>query len=363
MITKKQADDLVYKYKNFYKKEIVINNQKLYLYNYILKDYKVLSEEPLAKELRGLIITEDQIFLSVPSFFNINETEETDIKNIKNCVIKKVQQKLDGSLITPILLAGQIYCKSKGSFESIQAKSAQNIVNQSAELKYFILDCYDNNFQPFFELTGTDNKHVLDQDHKQRLSLIMVRDKEGHFVDVDKFNYKYTAESYNYTWDQLLEKQQTETGIEGFVVKYSNLSGDTKSPSKILKIKTKEFFELHKIHDEADKYNIILKRILEEDMDDMLSTVSEIKRKELTKMYSEVSKYIVHFITEINQITKHGDGNNRLSFVTKHKDHMFFSVIMKVLKGYDTKQTLIDYLLRKYRKEQVAKVFIEELTT
>ena len=72
MITKITADRIVNKYKNYYKKEIIINKRKLYLYNYILKDYKIMQDEPLARELRGLIITDEpqQVFLSVPSFFN-----------------------------------------------------------------------------------------------------------------------------------------------------------------------------------------------------------------------------------------------------------------------------------------------------
>ncbi len=144
MITKLQADALVEKHKHFYRKDLKINNVDVYLYNYILQDTEVFVNEPLSRELRGLVITkenaQERVFLSCPKFFNINELPETQYSVVKLKKVKKISEKLDGSLITPIEIGGEIFMKSKASFESPQAKQAQEILDTSADLKFFILD-------------------------------------------------------------------------------------------------------------------------------------------------------------------------------------------------------------------------------
>jgi len=353
MITKLKADQIVAKYSSFYRKEIMLNNKKVFLYSYVLKDYKAMQEEPLSRELRGLVITSEpqEVFLSVPAFFNINEIPETQYSNLKHQKIKKIQEKLDGSLITPILLNGEIFCKSKASFESSQAKQAQQIVDSSTTLKYFILDTYANNFIPFFELTGTENQHVLDQDHPLKLTLIQVRDQEGHFIDIDKFGYPYSAKSYNITWEELLSQQETKKGIEGYVVKTTN---------GILKIKTKEFFELHSISQESTQMKIILSRILNETLDDMLSLIkNDLQKNKIKDLNDITSEYVGHQVQLIQNIQKEGLSQKELAI--KYSKHRFFNAIMQVNKGVSAKDAVIA-VLSKIKKESQAKAFFDDLT-
>ena len=358
MITKEQADEIVSKYPSFYKKDIIVEGEEVSLYNYILSDYDAFQEEPLSRELRGLVITKNETFLSVPKFFNINEIPETMQSKIAHKTIKKVQNKLDGSLITPILVNGVIVVKSKASFQSDQAKLAQSILEGDTCLQYAILDLLANEFQPFFELIGKANKHVIDYNNTDnKLVLIMVRDKQGHFIDVDKFKYDFDdiTESYDYTIEELLEKQKTAKGVEGWVVKFQD---DT-----ILKVKTEEFFELHKIKEESDSYKVILKRILNEDMDDILGRVPETRKAELLEIMSVVSNYIVQVIHEVETIVNSWQSKESKEVALKFKNHPFFGVIMKAHKnkGENIKDQVIGVILQRYNKEQKAKEFIQGL--
>ena len=353
-MTKEIADSLVEKYEFFYKKEIEVQGYNFTLYNYILSDYKAFQDDPLTRELRGLVTHKDEVFLSVPKFFNINELPETEYKNVKLKTIKKIQDKLDGSLITPICVGGDIIMKSKGSFESDQAVLAQEIIQDNPELQFFILDTYANNFQPFFELIGPDNEHVIEYPLKENeLRLIMVRDREGHFMDIDKFDYKNKAETMNYTLDEMLEIQKTKKGIEGFVVKFTD--------ETILKIKTLDFFELHKIKDEADSYKVILKRILQEDMDDILSIVTKQKRDKLLDITEVVSKYVVHEVQKIEKIKEETKNQDRKTIAIKYHTMEYFNVLMKSLNGGSIKDELIEIMIAKYNREGKAKEFIQGL--
>ena len=363
MITKKQADEIVSRYPSFCKKDIMIEGEQVSLYDYYLSDYEAFQEEPLSRELRGLVITKNETFLSVPKFFNINEIPETMESKLTNKVIKKVQNKLDGSLITPIMVDGSIIAKSRASFQSDQAILAQNLLDTNPDLQYAILDLFANNFQPFFELVGKDNKHVIDYETSNKLVLIMVRDQKGNFIDIDKFKYYFDdlAESYDLTIEELLLKQKKAKGIEGWVVKFSD--------GTIVKIKTEEFFELHKVKEEADSYKTVLKRILEEDMDDILGRVSETRKTELLEIIWAVSNYTVQVIHEVEAIVSSWKNQPIKDAVVKFKNHPYFRVIMKSLKYQGVKDgakdgvkdEVIKIILKKNNKEQKAKEFILEL--
>ncbi len=357
MITKKQADELVSKHETFYRKDIKIGDCDIYVYNYLLSDKEAFKDmDNLGVELRGLCIVKENakenIFLSVPKFFNINEIPENQENILKTKTIKKVTEKLDGSLITPIKICGDVKMKTKQSFDNPQAKLSQNIVDSDDELKFFILNCWDNDFQPLFELVGPDNKIVLDYP-ENHLVLIAVRNKEGEFIDIDKFDYKHKATSFNLSVNDMIHSAKNDQDIEGYVVKFTDGS--------MVKIKTLDYLEKHRVFSELDSKKTIFKRIIEEDMDDLYAIIPENKIQEIQEIEKSVTDYVVHYIKQIQDIVKDGDQGDRLSFVKKYKSHIYFNVIMSCLKGRDCKEELIKTLLKRYNKEEKVKRFLKEI--
>jgi len=230
MITKKDADLLVQRHDTFYRKEIEIDGVLVFIYNYILPDLNAFNDQvgdTKGTELRGLTIThegtKEHVFLSCPKFFKINEIPRTQENILTHKKIKKVLEKVDGSLIQPININGEIRMKTKQSFDSFQAKQAQKILEKSSDLQFFILDCWDNNFYPLFELRKSDNRIAVNCDRIE-LILIMVRNVEGEFVDVHKFNYKYTAKNYNLTLDEIIArcKSSSKSEKEKYIVKFTD---------------------------------------------------------------------------------------------------------------------------------------------
>jgi len=357
MITKIQADKLVEKYETFYRKEITIQgcDAKIFVYNYLLAD-KEAFKDPLARELRGLTIIHENakefVYPSIPKFFNINELPETQEKVIKLKTIKKISRKEDGSMIQPVMICGSIHMKTKQSFTNQQAVMAQEIFEEDEDLKFFILDCFDSNFYPMFELVGPDNKIVLDYKTNE-LVLIAVRSSEGKFIDIDKFSYKNKAETFNFSMDEMIHQAKTKKDEEGFVVKFTDES--------IIKIKTLDYVTKHRMVSETDSNKSILSRILKEEIDDIYPLLSPAKVEEIKKIEQALSDYTVHYIKQIENIIETGDSNNRATFVAKHIKHPFFSVIMAGIKGHKIKETLIEHLLKKYNREQKAKAFLKEI--
>ena len=357
MITKMIADKLVETHETFYRKDLEINGAKVFIYNYLIAD-KVALADKYAKELRGLTITHEggheRVFLSCPKFYNINEVPENEEKILQNKKIKKVTDKMDGSLIQFIEINGEVLAKSKQSFENDQSKMAQEILDESTELKFFILDCWSNNYHPLFELVGPDNQIVVDYP-KNEIYLIGVRNDDGHFIDLEKFYYKYSAACYNLTLDEMIHQAKTAKDIEGFVVKFTDES--------IVKIKTIDYLEKHRLVSDGDSYKTILKRILEENIDDVLQVIPEAKRARIRNLEKYLDEYVVHYTQQIHDIIKKQSTKSRKEIVEEVRTHRFFSVIMKNLEGdiSDIKDSLIDLLLKKYSREKKAKEFFNFL--
>lgn len=358
MITKLIADTLVEENENFYRTDLRMGEVDVFIYNY--SSTNSLFDNEYAKEFRGLTITkekaQERIFLSIPKFFNIDEIPENSIENIQHKKIKKVSNKLDGDLINFIQIEGVTYAKSKHGFETKVAKKSQEILDSSIDLQYFLLDCWSNNYHPNFELIGPNNKHIVDYE-EDKLVLISVRSDDGDFIDIDKFNWKYTADTFDteeYNIDKLLEEQKTKKDCEGFVVKFTDES--------IVKFKTDDYLEKSLLQEEAKSYKNILNRILNEELDDILIVVTEKRKEELLELENLLIAYIDHwsiFCFEETRLV-----NNRNTFAEKHKSHKFFLVLMESIKlsnQEDVKKLVIKNILNKYNREEKAKKFFKFL--
>ncbi len=357
MISKLEADLLVAKHETFYRKDLEMDGVKVFIYNYLLSDKEAFKDDK-ATELRGLTIThenaKERTFLSCPKFFNINEVPGNEEANLRLKKIKKVQDKADGSLIQFIQINGDTFAKSKQSFTNDQAKSAQSIYDESAELKFFIHDCWGNNFHPLFELIGPSNQVVLEYPEDE-LVLIAVRNDDGEFIDVNKFNYKYTVDSYDITLDEILDSAKNDTDREGYIIKFTD--------GNIVKVKTLDYLEKHRLTDESNSYKIILKRILEENMDDIMQVITKEKREKIKKLEQPLDDYVTHFTQQIYDIIQSAP-ESRKEVALKNKGHLYFSVIMSNLheaEMEDIKDSLIQSILKKNSKEKSAKEFFDSI--
>ncbi len=151
--------------------------------------------------------------------------------------------------------------------------------------------------------------------------------------------------------------QKNKKGIEGFVVKFTDES--------IIKIKTLDYVELHRLNDESDSYKSILSRVLNEEIDDIMSVVSDTKREYLKKCDKGLSDYVSSFTKEIFDVVMKEKDHERKEVAEKYKGHPYFGVIMKNLRDsadiQKIKNDLIQLLLKKYNREKASEKFIKEL--
>jgi RNA ligase len=368
-----------------FKKEI-IDGMKVYQFNYFLakhSDFINPLNQPedaitiTAEELRGLTFVEQadgtyRRFLMLHKFFNLNQVPGNLYHEVKDHKIIKVQDKRDGSMISFVKINGNVYAKTKFSFQSEQAVVAQNIYNTNEGIRRFVDYSLDNNIQPFFELTGPMNQIVL-RYNKTELKIIQLRDSEtGGYVRTTEEFRNMIFENYGiefadelpleiYTFEKMIELRETIKGIEGWVVT---------TEYEMLKIKTEEYMRLHHLMTDAvTKENEVIRMTLDEEIDDVLAEIP-MDALELRFFVETISDGIVDHVNELSEKIKemYIDMKTlypmRKDFAIACKPSEYFGLLMRAYQDPSdeaVEKEVINYVKSKTSKLGLAKEYLKEL--
>jgi RNA ligase len=129
----------------------------------------------IRRECRGLIFDADGNLMSRPfhKFFNVNEREETQTHEIDMSKPHVIMEKVDGSMIRPILVDGYIRWASKMGITSV-GMQAEEFVAKNTKYKNFAFWCIKKGLTPIFEWTSPFNQIVLPYE-EENLTLLAVR--------------------------------------------------------------------------------------------------------------------------------------------------------------------------------------------
>lgn len=385
--TLKQCLDICDNNISFKYKVEEIEGLKVYQFNYFLAKYQdfknPISDKPEinAFELRGLTFVEQKDgsfkrFLMLDKFFNIGQTEDTLFDVVKDETIISVADKRDGSLITFVEIGGKVYAKSKFSFQSEQALTAQKIYNTSPGIKRYVDECLKYEVQPFFELTSPMNQIVLHYPVTE-LKVIQVRDlRNGEYQEMSE-TYRYYVESkFNvyfaeqldvetYTFDYMMKERETREGIEGWVVTTNKW---------MYKIKCEEYMRLHHLMtDSVTREDEVIRMTLDEEIDDVLAEIP-LDAKELryfvetisdgiVNHVNELSKYVFEYVELLADEVKNTE-NPQKEFALIAKSNDLFSLMMRAYKDNteeNVEKLVIDYVKSKTNKLGLAKDYLEKL--
>jgi len=204
------------------------NRLPLYIWNYTPKtQYERLWNEitlncrALVTDYKGEIIAR-----SFKKFFNIEE--EKELPNEKFVVY----EKLDGSLITVFWYNEEVVVSSRGSFDSVYSKEAEDIL-KSYEFRLEKDRCYS------FELIAPWNRIVCDYGSQRKLVLLAKFDREGNDYEIEKYSGSFPiARKLSMSSLENL-KEKIPSNEEGYVIRFEN--------GKRVKIKGEEYVALHRL--------------------------------------------------------------------------------------------------------------------
>jgi RNA ligase len=251
---------------NFYVKE-----KEEYTYiDYILNTPDMFNN-PYQKECRGILFYKNGDIMArrLHKFFNLNERPESTIDKINLQGGEwKILEKLDGSLITPMLLGPRLSWGSKAG-QTFLTPQIEEFVSHNPNYISFVNKIYPE-YTPIFEWCSNKNRIVISYT-EDRLVLTAIR----HTITGEYIQYETMcnwANSYNIdivkqfpifekNAQQLAEETKKLKGVEGFVLR--NKEG------QMIKLKAEEYCIFHRTKEDIRYEKNLVKIIINNVLDDI----------------------------------------------------------------------------------------------
>ena len=348
--TLESAKKLVEVNDKFYIKEEIVEDFKFFIFNYRLTSYSDFKDnEHLGSlNLRGTAFLENgERFISFHKFFNYKENPYTQFDIQEQEVIESLQ-KIDGSLIHPIVLENKILVKSKSTFFSFQSQLAKTIIERKPNYIVFIKDCYRQRLVPLFELISPSNQIVISYSDEDVILLNIRNLDTGEYIKFEEmeklakeYNINCTKRSF-YTFKELLNIVNTTQNIEGFVCIKDNI---------FFKLKTQWYLSLHALISEI-KEDVIFNLVLEDKIDDLLSNLSNFsgnKKQEVEELVKVINNKVNNKIKEaVNLFEKYKELEfNRKEFALKYSKHFLFSAVVNAKTVDEVEKNTIQLLKKR----------------
>lgn len=344
----------------FYETKHVVDNFNISIFNYRLAMPPIFFEpivgnkEITAHELRGITFvfnTDGTLYshyLLMDKFFNLNQSECSTYALMIKETIKEIAYKEDGSILSFIKLPnGRIIAKTKASFEAHQAERAQELYNTNESIKKIVQWCLDNNIVPIFEFVSPSNRVVLEYTKTDLVVIKLRSNLTGEYIDINslppdiKDGVSIVKTFDGLTLDDLIGKCETDKGYEGFVVTFTS--------GKMIKLKLKDYCELHNLHTEQlHREDSIIYLIINEQIDDILCQLSDgDERKDMIyDIIDLVNNHIHRMHHAITELIKSYNGVKKDFYLLNKNNPVIYYAMAHLNRGKDIYTLIKDKALK-----------------
>lgn len=336
-------------------------------YGYTVASYHILESDVFksqyARECRGITFDPDGNVASRPfhKFFNLNENQFTQEGNVDWSSVTSVMDKMDGSMITPVLIDGDIIFKTKRSFTSDEANYANEKFCYKTHQYQFSKFMCKQGFTPIFELTSRANRIVCSY-KEPSLTLLAIRHNEtGEYFTRDAlvrlaegwevpYVKSFIAEYNESGLDWFKQSVANDTNKEGYVLQFSD--------GQMIKMKTNWYMTLHHVVTFTTERNVA-EMVLSEQVDDFKAYIASIDEPDMLETVNRIEHRVVveinEIIGEVNAIVDLKEFDNPKDFALKYRSHPLFYLLMNAFKGKENDYTeyFLKYRLRGYSTECV----------
>lgn len=284
---------------------------------YIVVDYVYTAEDTfgdantltgiLRRECRGLVFDRDGILRSRPyhKFFNLNERPETQQGSINVYQHHHILEKLDGSMIRPLLIEGgwRLATRMGVTAVAMQAETYLAGSGLSSEYTRVFETCRQRGMTPIFEWCSPANQIVVKYT-EERLVLAAVRHTyTGAYLD---YNQMYSllrecnavaipiVQSFGSLTESLsgfVTKARQQEDMEGYVIRFSD--------GHMLKIKNDWYVQIHKTKDVLSSPRDVVGLIVENRLDDVIALLPPADQDEIKTMARDVQTSIDARVKEL----------------------------------------------------------------
>lgn len=331
----------------------------LYHVNFIDTFPPVTSENSaIRRELRGIKFSlEDHnpiIARPYHKFFNINERPETMHDQIDWDSKFNILEKLDGSMVHPIMIQDQVVLCTKAGPTDISAP-AQIFAESKPTIAYmdFCFDLMESLYTPLFEWCSNQNRIVLSYPDDQLILTAIRHNVTGAYLDLDAME----ALAVPYKIPIVKTWPGTFTGINDFVADVQDLEGEEGyvfrwANGHMLKQKNLWYLQLHKTKELLTFEKDIWLLILTNRIDDAKPFMEEPDRIRLETFAEDLLKTIDEKADELKWVViaaKDNFNKSKKRFAieiipTHHRVEK--GALFSIWDGDNPRQVIIDILMK-----------------
>jgi RNA ligase len=222
----------------------------------------------IRRECRGLIFDTEGRIMSRPfhKFFNVNERLETMSHYIDMSQPHVIMEKMDGSMIRPILVNGVIRLATKMGVTSVAEEAENFLVNstQYFQIYKWLKSCVTSGVTPIFEYIAPTNKIVIEYSEPKLVLLAMRNNITGNYYMPDSAPFEVVAQygSVDGSLSDYIARAREMQGREGDIIRFAN--------GQMLKIKNDWYVRIHKTKDLIRSERNIADIIVNEQLDDVI---------------------------------------------------------------------------------------------
>lgn len=289
-------------------------------------------DHPARLECRGLKFAQDGSVLARPlhKFFNIGEKPDTQPHVIDFGAPHVVMDKLDGSMIHPAIVNGEVVFMTRMGRTDVARKAERHLPEVRDWCSYVL----STGKTPIFEWTAPDNRIVVRYDDSA-LTLLAVRDNLTgeywpHETLADTCLPLVTHHSPRHTSAaDFLAYARAIQGAEGFVVRFEN--------GTWVKAKGEDYVLKHRAKDSILQEKNLLALVLSGGLDDVLPLLDDSDARAVKRYAEEVEAGIALTADWIWRRVADNDNLSQKEFATTivpKMDPIFRSLAFQVRAGH-----------------------------
>lgn len=307
----------------------------------------------IRRECRGIIFDKEGKIMSRPfhKFFNVGEREETQTHAIDITQPHAIMEKMDGSMIRPILFDGYLRLATKMGVTEVSMQAEEWLVKQGRVYTEWLYSCIGEGYTPLFEWVSPDNQIVLSYDKADLVLLAIRNNVTGEYLDLreelEEIDCPFTVvPQYGSVEGNLADyiaRQRHAENREGDIIAFAD--------GHRLKVKNDWYVRIHKALDRVRFDRNIVDLILNEEIDDVVPMMpqTEIDRvRDFESRFWDAFKSTEDALSMLylEALNEYGGDRKRvaLEMVPKLENKVDSSFIFRMLDGKNVRDLLLAHI-------------------
>lgn len=308
--------------------------------------------DAIRRECRGLVFNTDGTIMArrLHKFFNVNERPETQIEHLDLSQPHVIMEKLDGSMITPLWVNGEVRWGTKMGINDISAQ-AEEFAKSHPQYYRMVETCRKLGLTPIFEWCSRQQRIVIDHP-RDRLVLLAIRDnvtgayKDRNFLIQMRNDYLISLvrvlEGTMENMEALVAHTRDLSETEGFVLQFAD--------GHMVKVKSDWYVRIHKTKDNLLFEKNVIDMIVNEKMDDVKSFMlaeDRVRVEEFEREFWSGFDYCVKRYERLFIWLKQ-DCPDKKTYALKHmkedgvSDHFLPALMFGAFDGKDMRSMVLD---------------------